>query len=166
MSGAAAGDFGRGQGGEVRASPQRAVRTEPTQSTGKRPAARRVFAPKALWLRCSSVTERLRLCSFVAPRHRAFGAKTAPLRIFRQSLSSESANYRCKCFARRHLLAVTIVGKTVQPHTEDGDCGLNPNPPRGEAVYFGLRLPPAAPRVRGRNIYTTRRNCLKTGTKG
>jgi len=48
LRGAAAGDFGRGQGGEVRASPQRAVRTEPTQSTGKRPAARRVFVQKAL----------------------------------------------------------------------------------------------------------------------
>jgi len=85
---AAARDFGCGQGGEVRASPQRAVRTEPTQSTGKRPAARRVFAQKALWLRCSSVTERRWLCSFVAPRQRAFCTKTAPLIIFRQSLNN------------------------------------------------------------------------------
>jgi len=42
--GAAARDFGCGQGGEVGASPQRAVTTEPTQATDKRPAARRVFA--------------------------------------------------------------------------------------------------------------------------
>jgi len=99
LRGAAARDFGCGQGGEVRASPQRAVRTEPTQSTGKRPAARRVFAQKVLWLRCSSVAERRWLCSFVAPRHRAFCTKTAPLIIFRQSLradASESTNNNCK----------------------------------------------------------------------
>src|SRR5437899_1942769 len=43
----AARDFARGQGGEFRASPQRAVRNEPTPATDKRPAARRVFAAKA-----------------------------------------------------------------------------------------------------------------------
>jgi len=41
--GDAARDFACGQGGEVGASPQRAVTTEPTPATGKRPAARRVF---------------------------------------------------------------------------------------------------------------------------
>ncbi len=40
--GAAARDFGCGQGGEFRASPQRAVRNEPTPATDKSPAARRV----------------------------------------------------------------------------------------------------------------------------
>src|SRR5882762_5305976 len=48
--GPAARDFGGGQGGEVGASPQRAVTAEPTQVTGKRSAARRVFAQKARWL--------------------------------------------------------------------------------------------------------------------
>ena len=38
--GAAAKDFGWGQGGEVGASPQRAVTAEPTQAPDKRPAAR------------------------------------------------------------------------------------------------------------------------------
>ena len=38
QSGPAARDFGAGQGGEVRASPQWAVRTEPTPVSGKRPA--------------------------------------------------------------------------------------------------------------------------------
>jgi hypothetical protein len=47
--GPAARDFGCGQGGEVRASPQRAVRAEPTMATSKRPAARRVFADKPAW---------------------------------------------------------------------------------------------------------------------
>src|SRR5438552_6750151 len=56
--GPAARDFGRGQDGEDRASPQRAVRSEPTQATDKMPAARRVFAEKAGWLRCSSVRDR------------------------------------------------------------------------------------------------------------
>src|SRR5688500_8772637 len=37
--GPAARDFGCGQGGEDRASPQRAVRSEPTQAADKRPAA-------------------------------------------------------------------------------------------------------------------------------
>jgi len=53
--GAAAGNFGFGQGGEGGASPQRAVTTEPTLDKDKRPAARRVFAEKAVWLRYSSV---------------------------------------------------------------------------------------------------------------
>src|SRR5438445_451219 len=64
--GAAAGDFGCGQGGEFRASPQRAVRNEPTPATGKRPAARRVCGEKAIWLR--PARECLRICSSLAPR--------------------------------------------------------------------------------------------------
>ena len=65
--GAAARDFGCGQGGEFRASPQRAVRNEPTPATDKRPAARRVFGEKAVWLRCSSVEDPPGIFSFVAP---------------------------------------------------------------------------------------------------
>src|SRR5215212_4253151 len=84
--GAAARDFGCGQGGEVRTSPKRAVRTEPTPATAKRPAARRVFAPRAGRLRCSSVEDPQGIFSFVAPRHPARGAKTAPFRIFSQAL--------------------------------------------------------------------------------
>ena len=84
--GPAARDFGRGQDGEDRASPQRAVRSEPTQATDKRPAARRVFAEKAGWLRCFSVTAPLRGCSLVAPRHPAFSAKTGLPRNFKQAL--------------------------------------------------------------------------------
>ncbi len=79
-------DFVRGRGGETGASPQRAVTLEPTKASRKRPVARRVFAEKALWLRCSSVTDRWRVCSLVAPRHRAFSAKTGPHLFFRQSL--------------------------------------------------------------------------------
>src|SRR5258708_18697443 len=41
----------------ARSAPQRAVRNEPTPGTDKRPAARRVFAEKAVWLRCSSVED-------------------------------------------------------------------------------------------------------------
>jgi hypothetical protein len=43
-SGAAARDFGWGQGGEAGASPMWAVTAEPTPAPGERPAARRVFA--------------------------------------------------------------------------------------------------------------------------
>jgi hypothetical protein len=55
--GPAAGDFEGGQGCEGRASPWRAVRAEPTQDTLKRPAARKVFAARPVWPRCSSLTE-------------------------------------------------------------------------------------------------------------
>src|SRR5713101_9721774 len=83
----AARDFARGQGAvAARSAPQRAVRNEPTPATGKRPAARRVFGQKAAWLRCSSVTDRWRVCSLVAPRHPAFCPKTGPLRILKQAL--------------------------------------------------------------------------------
>src|SRR6266852_1587815 len=84
--GAAARDFGCGQGGEFRASPQRAVRNEPTPATDKRPAARRVFAEKAVWLRCSSVEDPPGIFSLVAPRHPAFSPKTAPLVVSKQAL--------------------------------------------------------------------------------
>src|SRR5260370_42661040 len=86
--GAAARDFGCGQGGEFRASPQRAVRNEPTLATDKRPAARRVFGEKAVWLRCSSVEDPPGLFSFVAPRHPAFSPKTAPLVVSKQALTA------------------------------------------------------------------------------
>jgi len=59
----------------------------------KRPAARMVFAQKAVWLRCSSVDDPPGIFSFVAPRHTAFCAKTAPLIIFRQALR----NFRLPC---------------------------------------------------------------------
>src|SRR5882724_8283436 len=102
--GAAAGDFGCGQGGEVGTAPQRAVTTEPTPATDKRPATRRVFGEKAGWRRCSSVedppgvwvSQALRFSfpkqggalprkavSFVAPCHPAFSPKTATLRNFK-----------------------------------------------------------------------------------
>src|SRR5229473_3875364 len=71
----------------ARASPQRAVRNEPTPATDKRPAARRVFGEKAVWLRCSSVEDPPGMFSFVAPRHPAFSPKTAPLVVSKQALS-------------------------------------------------------------------------------
>jgi hypothetical protein len=102
--GAAARDFGCGQGGEFRASPQRAVRNEPTPATDKRPAARRVFGEKAVWLRparecfrsCSVVAARS--ASFVAPRHPAFSPKTAPLVVSKQALS----DWGCPPDAQNH----------------------------------------------------------------
>lgn len=92
--GAAAWDYGRGLGGKAGASPQRAVTAEPTRVTGKRPAARRVFAPSTVWFRCSSVTGHWQPCSFVAPRHPVLRAKTAPLGIFRQALQSPASPTR------------------------------------------------------------------------
>src|SRR5713101_8804075 len=89
----AARDFARGQGAvAARSAPQRAVRNEPTPATGKRPAARRVFAEKAVCLRpareclrsCSVVAARS--ASLVAPRPPAFCPKTGPLLILKQAL--------------------------------------------------------------------------------
>ena len=96
-SGPAAGDFGCGQGGEFRASPQWAIRNEPTQATATRPAARRVFAPKAAWLRCSSVEDPQGVFSSaraeaLAPRHPAFGPKTGPLVVSKQALIPTSCH--------------------------------------------------------------------------
>src|SRR6266511_5353467 len=83
----AARDFGCSQGGEVGASPQRAVTAEPTLAAGKRPAARRVFAEKAGWLRCSSVTARCGDAPSSRLAIQAFSTKTGPHVIFRQALS-------------------------------------------------------------------------------
>jgi hypothetical protein len=69
----AARDFGRRQGGEFRASPQRAVRNEPTQSPAKRTAARRV--------------SRRGRSGFVAPRHAGLGPKTGALGFLKQALT-------------------------------------------------------------------------------
>src|SRR6266852_154614 len=83
--GAAARDFGCGQGGEFRASPQRAVRNEPTPATDKRPAARRVFGEKAVWLR--PARECFRGCSVVAARSASF---VAPSGLFQENSAPRS----------------------------------------------------------------------------
>ena len=83
--GAAAMDFGCGQGGEFRASPQRAVRNESTPATDKRPAARRVFGEKAVWLR--PARECFRSCSVVAVRSASF---VAPSGLFPENSAPRS----------------------------------------------------------------------------
>jgi len=122
--GAAARDFGCGQGGEgvstrAGASPQRAdcvarsarllwasdlqglgsQTTEPTPAPGTRPAARRVFEGKAVWLCCSSVGDPPRIFSnaraeALAPRHPVFPSKTSPRGIFRQALRLKTRDGR------------------------------------------------------------------------
>src|SRR5213593_3165163 len=84
--GPAARGFGCGQGGEGGASPQRAVTTEPTQATDKRPAALMVFEEMAASLRCSSVTDPWRVCFLVAPRQSAISSKTGPHAISKHAL--------------------------------------------------------------------------------
>src|SRR5712691_4198101 len=84
--GAAARDFGCGQGGFGRAQrPQRAVRNEPTPATDKRPAARRVFGEKAVWLR--PARECFRSCSVVAARSASF---VAPSGLFPENSAPRS----------------------------------------------------------------------------
>jgi hypothetical protein len=61
-----------------------------TPATEKRPAARRVFAEKAVWLRCSSVEDPPGIFSFVASRHPAFSPKTAPLVVSKQALKANA----------------------------------------------------------------------------
>ncbi len=85
--GPAARDFGCGQGGEAGASPQRAVTAELTQAADKRPAAGGFSY--ADYVCCSSVADRWRICSLVAPRHPAFSPKTGPHGILKQALTSE-----------------------------------------------------------------------------
>src|SRR6185295_15172510 len=87
LKGAAARDFGRGQGGEAGTSPLRAVTADPTRATAKRTAARRVLEQKAVWRRCSSVEDPPGIFSFVAPCHTASCSKTAPFIIFKQALT-------------------------------------------------------------------------------
>ena len=103
-------DFGVCQGGESpswtghRASPQWAVRTEPTPADDKSPDALRVFAVKVAWLRCSSLEDPRGIFSFVAPPssvagllrrtgcHPAFSPETGSLGIFRQAPSRKHAD--------------------------------------------------------------------------
>src|SRR5213075_883170 len=80
---------------EVRASPQRAVRTEPTQPTAERPAARRVFAQQARWLRCSSVEDPRGIFSFPVKRGKRRAArlsspKSSPSGLLRENSTPQS----------------------------------------------------------------------------
>ncbi len=70
---AAATNFGCSQGGEAHASPQRAVRAEPTPDAAKRPAVRRISKEKADCLCCSLGRSPLRGYSL---------ARAAPLSLF------------------------------------------------------------------------------------
>jgi hypothetical protein len=114
--GVAARDFGWGQGGEAGASPQWAVTAAPTPAPATRPAARRVIAAKAVWLRCASVTNRcgywpVRLAPrVVASRHPALAAKTAPLGIFRQALRKFQFEGENLHRSRRIMLSLSLSG--------------------------------------------------------
>ncbi len=85
-------DFGFGQGGESGISPQWAMTEESTQAQVKRSTARRVLAGKAGIRCCFSVTDPQGIGSFSAPSLPAFHAKTGPLGIFRQALSTNTAS--------------------------------------------------------------------------
>ena len=60
------------------------------EAAAKSNAARRVFAQKAGWLRCSSVEDPPGIFSFVAPCHPALCAKTAPSLILKQAHKPKS----------------------------------------------------------------------------
>ena len=108
--------FIRAQGGEVGASPQRAVTTEPTPATDKRPAARRVFAQKTVWLRCSSVKDPQGVFSCVARRHPAFSPKTARLVVFNQALDRIHGLVAHECILDlRAFHSVTSLHLTIVP---------------------------------------------------
>jgi hypothetical protein len=84
---AAARDFGCGPGGEVGASPQRTVTTEPTPPTAKRPAALRVARPYLFGFVPPSSQSHSGVFSHVVPRYPAGSAKQHFLRIFSQALN-------------------------------------------------------------------------------
>ncbi len=69
----------------ARSAPQRAVRNEPTPATDKRPAARRVFGEKAVWLR--PARECFRSCSVVAAHSASF---VAPAGLFPENSAPRS----------------------------------------------------------------------------
>src|SRR5438309_10139816 len=69
----------------ARSAPQRAVSNESTPATDKRPAARRVFGQKAVWLR--PARECLRSCSVVAARSASF---VAPSGLFPENSAPRS----------------------------------------------------------------------------
>src|SRR5437660_3925419 len=142
--GPAARDFGRGQGGEFRASPQRAVRSEPTQATGKRPAARRVFGQKAAWLRCSSLTDRWRVCSLVAPRHPAFCPKTGLLRILKQALRFipvKHSRFTGRKYARRQSLSIKMSRKIPIPADSETTTDVDNQAGTGATCARALAAP-------------------------
>ena len=116
---AAARDFGWGQDGAGGASPQRAVTLVTTKPQAKRPAARRVFAERAAWLRCSSVEDPPGVFSFVAPRHPAFSAKTAPLGIFRQALT-ETGSVTLAASTREALHSPAEMTRELVPTRDSG----------------------------------------------
>ena len=102
----AAKDFGSRQGGEVGASPQRAVTTEPTRAKGKGPAARRVFSkrPSGFVAPQSKIHEGYSLVP--VRKHsrlaiRPFAGKQHPRLVFKLALSGLFHKYthvRCAAF--------------------------------------------------------------------
>ena len=127
-SGPAAADIGRGQGGELRASPQRAVSNEPTLATGKRRAARRVFAQKAVWLRCSSLTDPPGICSLLAPRNPAFCAKTGSVLIFKRALSVAFCHSYVFCFLLNFVFDLSQPYRWFRPKTPALDLTRKTSP--------------------------------------
>ena len=91
--GPAARDFGGGQGGELGASPPWAVTTEPTPATGKRPAARRDFAPSAAGL-CCSLSRR--------PMEGILLRRASPGSPFPENRTPRSFRTGSRWFRRRH----------------------------------------------------------------
>jgi len=119
--GAAAKDFGCGQGGEVGASPQRAVTTEPTPATDKRPAARRVFskrpsgfvAPQSKTHQGYSPSSRLAIRPFAGKQHPRVVFKQALTRIFHSVCAPTSENVNVHA-ARLHFLRTIAFRHTVE----------------------------------------------------
>ena len=117
--GAAAKDFGCGQGGEVGASPQRAVTTEPTRVTGKRPAARRVFskrpsgfvAPQSKIHEGDSPSSRLAIRPFAGKQHSRVDFKQALTRILHSSTETERSPMFTGSFRRTEKIALDSVSK-------------------------------------------------------
>src|SRR6266851_473089 len=130
--GASARDFGCGQGGEFRASPQRAVRNESTPATDKRPAARRVFGEKAVWLRCSSVEDPPGIFSFVAPSG-LFPENSAP-RSFQTGSKRHSGRNLCGLAnGRRRCRPGALTGRRARE--EDAASGDKRDAGSGDPAY-------------------------------
>ena len=123
-------DFVMCQGGEGPcrtghgASPQRAVRAEPTQAGGKKSDALRVFAGKAGWLRGSSVEDPPGIFSFVAPCHPTFPTKTGPHEIFRQALSLSSVTVAWLMICGTFVSSLAQTGHSTNFPTSEAELDL------------------------------------------
>ena len=149
---------GRDKAAEFRATPQRAVRNEPTQARGKRSAARRVIVESAVWNSCSVGYSPLQGCCLpLAPRTSPFHENSPPAHF--QAYSKAWTGLRLS-WRRRHGHDLGSPSRPVwialQGTTLGRNVALRCTPPAGKvhqprvgsvAIHFSRDGPIAAGRA-------------------